>query len=102
MQVALDAGEYTPQQSADFHICLARLAGNRVLPQLIEFLNRLSLQTEDALLLPSFEPALDMARHRELLDVIEEGDENAAREAMRRHIATTLARARAAEQESEP
>ena len=99
MQAAFDAGVYSPRHSAEFHICLAKLAGNRVLPHLIEFLNRLSLQTEEAMLWPYFDPELDLARHRKLLDVIEQRDADAARQIMRDHISTTLERARLAEQQ---
>jgi DNA-binding FadR family transcriptional regulator len=96
MQTAFEAGDYTPRDSAEFHICLARLAGNRVLPHLIDFLNRLSLQTEEALLSAYFDPALDLARHQQLLEVIEGGDAERARQAMRAHISTALERARIA------
>ena len=99
MRDALQAGEYSPQHSTEFHVLLAQLTGNSVLPQLVEFLNRLGLRTEEAMLLPSFDPEFDLRLHEQILEVIEKRNEQMARQVMREHITTTLERAQAAERQ---
>jgi len=82
-RLAVQRRQYTIESSAEFHSLLAKLTGNSILPLLVEFLHRLSMQN---LSIMSFKPEREIALHEDLIRVLELRDEHAAREGMRAHI----------------
>jgi DNA-binding FadR family transcriptional regulator len=80
---AVQLQQYTIEQSAEFHTLLAKLTGNCILPLLVEFLHRLSMQN---LSVQDFDPEKELKLHEQLIRIIESHDDNKAREGMRSHI----------------
>lgn len=82
------AGENHLPKDEALHVEIARCTGNRVLPKLLPVVGY-SVRLSGALNDPSiYEETIET--HQQIVDAIAAGDEDAAREAMRRHLSGNL------------
>lgn len=76
----------------DFHVALARLSGNSVLPQMLvllrNLLNRYTDIVSSTLDIPEYAEKI-LEQHRQILVALENRDEEQAAEAMLRHLTTS-------------
>ena len=101
-QRRVEQGELAVEEDSAFHLAIAEATHNRVVPQLIQTINDLLLESRLRSLRTPDRPRRSLEGHLRILAALRAGDAEAARQTMRAHIteiAASLREAMAAEQE---
>lgn len=92
----VEQGELAVEEDSAFHLALAEATHNRVIPQLIQTINDLLLESRLRSLRTPDRPRRSLEGHLRILAALRAGDAEAARQAMRDHITEIAASLRAA------
>jgi GntR family transcriptional regulator, transcriptional repressor for pyruvate dehydrogenase complex len=93
----VEQGELAVEEDSAFHLAIAEATHNRVVPQLIQTINDLLLESRLRSLRTPDRPRRSLEGHLRILAALRAGDAEVARQAMRTHIteiAATLREAR--------
>jgi GntR family transcriptional regulator, transcriptional repressor for pyruvate dehydrogenase complex len=97
----VEQGELAVEEDSAFHLALAEATHNRVVPRLIQTINDLLLESRLRSLQTPDRPRRSLEGHVRIVAALRAGDAEAARRAMREHIAEIGAVLRAARETSE-
>lgn len=92
LEVAMHADLALPEADREFHLCIAASGGNAAIAMVVEslwsqWIDRLNARMSE-LFVTREHRSVSVEEHRAILDAVREGNPTAARQAMRRHLAS--------------